>query len=285
MIRKLHFENNILGGRIEMDPAEYSVLGHYDGLSIQTFPDNTGYEILSGTHRTAALYNSFDIIGRRSLPDDCFWEKGGAPFIFISCLRLKKASDNLEKISDMIERKYNAVCYLTVDSSDLVVCLRSCSYRAGYETVVGYHKIIRECEPENELQISFSAVAIWQKVLDRLEKVLSSDREEFPLDDVQKEVVQLQKERISAFLRVNVEKWEEFEKYLMKLKSVAGSAYKGTFEILGSEDAVIWLDRMDSHDFLRLYADNALLTRANELYRRGIMNIRTELAYISSRGA
>lgn len=271
MIRKLQFKTNLLGEKIETLSSEYSVLGYYDGLTIEKFPDCFSDNCLSSEQGGKELYNSLDIIGMRQETDEEFWKKGGKPYIFITCLRLKRASREIKLLMEELERSYDStVCYLTVDSSDLVICLRSRSYLSGYRTVVQYDKVVRSFMQDNEVQTSFSAVAIWQEVLNGLKSGEASA-------EAKAEIDQIEEEKLSALLRANVKNWGKFGEYVSLLEDEVGKSYKNTVGILGSEDAVIELENLDSKKFLKLFAREELLTHGNEYYRAGLLNIRTEL--------
>lgn len=271
MIRKLQFQTNVLGENIDMVPTEYSVLGYYDGLAIEAVPEGASYERLGFGRGKKELYNSLDIIGLRQESDEAFWRKGREPYIFITCLRFKKKAPKIKEIIGKIESKYKtAVCYLTVDSSDLVVCLRSRSYLEGYRCVAQYYKLIEPLILGNEVQASFSAVAIWQEVLDGLACRDVSDK-------AKAERAQIKREKLSVLLRANVRDWEMFAEYLSKLKKETGKCKPKTGGILGSEDAIIVLKGIESLDFLKLFAWKGLLTHNNTLYKEALFNVQTEI--------
>ena len=179
MIRLFQFKNNFLSENSGMLDAEYSVIGYFDGLDMKTDKEENvtkHIELLSDPMRIDnvqelnEMCDCFNIAGIRQKDDAEFWEEKAPFFVFISCLRLQRRSDVLQRIMETIESYYVAVCYTTLDSSDLVVCLKTKRYDDGYKAIENYHRIIREIDEHNDLQKGFSVLAIRQEALNVLDR-------------------------------------------------------------------------------------------------------------------
>lgn len=272
MIRLFSFRNSLLAENTKTVPAEYSAFGYFDGLQMKTWRNEEQVNYTSLKPPLEINCNSYDILGIREDADDEFWKKGQDPFIFISLLRLKNKSQDLHKVAQKIEYEFKAVVYYSIESGDLIVCMRTSRFRDGYNNVSRYYKIIEE-DNQNILQVEFSVLVVWQKVLDGLvlEECDTSIREE---------ISRIEEEKFSVFLRVNVKNWSGFDEFCGKLKLKLNNeceAYKGEIFLLGSEDAVIEIENLDSREFLKLYANDGLLTHGNMDYQKGIYNILTEI--------
>lgn len=272
MIRLFSFRNSLLAESTNTVPAEYSAFGYFDGLQMKTWENEEQVNYTSLKLPLEINCNSYDILGIREDADEKFWEKGLNPFIFISLLRLKNKSQDLHKVAQKIEHEFEAVVYYSIESGDLIVCTRTSRFRDGYNNISRYHKIIEE-DSQNILQVEFSVLVVWQKVLDGLVQEKSDT-------SIKKEISRIEEEKLSAFLRVNVKDWGGFDEFCGKLKSKVNNeceAYKGEIFLLGSEDVVIEIENLDSREFLKLYANNGLLTHGNMDYQKGIYNILTEI--------
>lgn len=271
MIRLFQFKNNFLSKYTEKLVAEYSIIGYFDGLDMKTDKDmnlKKTIELLNDPMQIEIskslneMCDYFNIAGIRCDDDTEFWQFNDHFFVFISCVRLQKKSTKLFEIIKKIETDYNAVCYTTLDSSDLVICLKSKSYYEGYEAIENYHRIIEEYDKDNGLQKGFSLLAIHQCALNGLlrdEKPWMSD------------------EKLCCILRIVVKDWKEINNYLDELKSTLKIQKCETYGLLGSEDIMVELKDVQSKDWFSLYADNGLLTHGNLYYNKAFYNIRTEI--------
>lgn len=169
MIRLFQFKNNFLSESKKKLEAEYSVIGYFDGLDMKTDKEMEVGEknrILSDPSYAFIEKNPdemcdyFNIVGLREKDDTKFWEMQEEALVFISCIRFVKKSNNLSKIIENIEKTYNAICFTTLDNSDLIICLRTKSYIKGHEAIENYHMVIQTCDPENNLQKGFSVLGI-----------------------------------------------------------------------------------------------------------------------------
>lgn len=273
MLRLFRFKTNIISEKKNSLSAEYNAIGHFDGLSMRVYTNPEDYTLFFYAEPIKELYNFYDMLGIRNESDDKFWEKGDEPYIFITCLRFKRRTRNIYEVIYKIESNYHAICYLSLDSMDLIVCLRTGSYLFGYVMAMQYQKIIEEYDVGNTLQVSFSSVVIWQETLDGLANETKISQE------AKKEIERLKHEKVSVFLRSNVKSWRKYDDYRKKIEETFGESYVRDFYTLGSEDAVIELENVDSHDLLKLYAKNGLLTHSNDDYKSGIYNLHTEIFF------
>ncbi|MCD8290422.1 MAG: hypothetical protein LUC91_02850, partial [Prevotella sp.] len=117
----------------------------------------------------------FTLVGIRDDDNENgFWESDNLPFLFITRMRLKDNSGSLEQIFAEIETQFNrnenpvrALCYYTLDSSDLVVAMRCDSYILGCAIIeYGYTKVVGICDPGNTVQKCFSVLSLKQELLD-----------------------------------------------------------------------------------------------------------------------
>ena len=274
MIRMFQFKNTFLCENPEKIDAEYCVIGYFDGLDMRTefnmnsqdacklLSDPLQYEFVKDD--TQEMCDYFNIIGLRKGSDQDFWDVSDMPYIFISCIRLKNKTEKIQEIISKIEQKYQAVCYTTLDSSDLIICLKTTSYVAGYRAVEDYHNTVIESDPGNGIQKGFSVLALKQKVLNSISKSEKSI---------------IQDESLCVILRGVIKKWERINEFIDNIKkSVSNNGNKlfcEAYGVLGSEDIMIVLKDVPSISWLSLYAENALMTHT--AYKDAFYNIRTEI--------
>ena len=286
MIRLFRFKNNYITKEIDMVSADYSVFGYFDGLSMQVYQDeieilnafNDDCLIAEKDQEPYEMCDYFDIVVIHSeeTADRMFWKKGGNPYIFISCIRFQHVSSELDTIIKEIETKYNAICYTTIDNSDLVVCIRTTTYAEGYRNIERYPKIIQKFDPKNRLQKGFSLMVISQVVLDMLSGSGLDRWKKNDLEAAGVEVGLLKREQLTCLLRGVIFNWDELKKFKSELKRRLNVdiRFQG---ILGSEDIVFALHTIDSLEFLRLFGYRMLLTHGNDIYKSVFYNIRTEI--------
>lgn len=278
MIRLFQFKNNFLSESKKKLEAEYSVIGYFDGLDMKTDKEMEVGEknrILSDPSYAFIEKNPdemcdyFNIVGLREKDDTKFWEMQEEALVFISCIRFVKKSNNLSKIIENIEKTYNAICFTTLDNSDLIICLRTKSYIKGHEAIENYHMVIQTCDPENNLQKGFSVLAIQQLILDAL---------------AQDMILGIKEERLHCVLRGVIKNWSNINVFLVKLKdklkikdTEENIERLGIYGLLGSEDITIILREICSIDLFKLYADNGLMTHNNDVYSDAFYNVRTEI--------
>ena len=274
MMRLFQFKNTFLSENSEMLAAEYSVIGYFDGLDMKTDSDMNPQEknrLLSDPLQNVLLKNEsfemcdyFNIVGMRQESDQNFWNITDKSYIFISCIRLKKKAKKIKEIIAAIENKYVAVCYTTLDSSDLVICSKSSSYEEGYRAVEKYHSIVTHYESQNGIQKGFSVLAIRQRVLDDL---------------LNGETKGIEDELLCIILRGVINDWNCINKFISNLKNRLGIADKEqsckVYGVLGSEDIMIVLKDIHSINWFGLYAKNALMT--HPAYQDAFYNVRTEI--------
>lgn len=270
MIRLFQFKNTFLSESSEVLKAEYCVIGYFDGLEMKTDQEMSPSEksrLLSDPMQSSftkdeayELCDYFNIVGLRNTADADFWENNSKPYVFISCIRLKKKTTKLEEIINRLENSYEAMCYTTLDSSDLIICLRTASYDEGYRILEKYHVIVNVCDSGNAIQKEFSVLAIQQKILNDL----STGSTEVIID-----------EPLCGILRGVIKDWKCIDGFLGKLKDGMGEVKScKVYGVLGSEDIAIAIYGVRSINWLRLYADGGLMT--HPIYQDAFYNIRTE---------
>lgn len=297
MIRVFQFKNTFLCENIDKIDAEYSAFGYFDGMESEKITDNDlsknikklsdPWGMNSNGSMPYEMCDYFCITGICKDDDDEFWKKGQEPYIFISCIRLLRQSDMISQIISEIELKYRAKCYVTLDATDIVICLRSSSYSEGYWAIEDYRRIVKKYDSHNRILKGFSIFVIWQKTLDILssspDKVQELSKSEEDPDAVLaiQEMNKLDKqEKISCLLYATVKDWSQICEFYKHLKIETGIDIdnKGfcQYGILGSEDIALHLNNVQMGDLLHLYSLNHLFTHGNEYYKKAFYNVRTE---------
>lgn len=287
MLRQFVFYNNIIGDRIKMVPTEFSVLGYFDGLRINSYGSLQEFESFNNSYCTGLTddtisekYDHFELTGFRKESDDWFWKDNNEPYIFVSCLRLKTNPNDIDRIIREIE-KIQAICYRTIDNSDLIVCYRSSSYLIGVKQVRGYDSILATLDRNNGIYISFSAVVVAQNLLDEIYQYIHK------LELNQDIILQLENkfqiinEKIDVLFRLNVKKWNNINdfvsKLISKLQCKGDKTISKTYIVLGNTDAIVMLYEIDSILLLSQYSNDGMLTHNNELYKNTVYNIQSEI--------
>lgn len=299
MIRIFQFKNSFLSEIDKKVEAEYSAFGYYDGLVMKTMDtDNLSesrhllsdpFQIEVSEDDPYEMCDYFCIAGMCEEDDKEFWEKGKKPYIFISCLRFVRKTKIISQVINEIEEKYSAKCYLTLDSSDLIVCLRTCRYQEGYQIVEKYSNIVREYDEENRIQKGFSVFVMWQKTLDELSSEdLSSGSSmegmtEQEMELAHQEIQQMDSsETISCLLYCIVRDWESIPGFCDKLEECSISQFQ--YGILGSEDITLMIQNVQAVEWFAKYGLNNLMTHSNIFYEGAFYNIRTEILVDRKRG-
>lgn len=281
MIRTFRFKNSFLSEKIEPVSAEYSVFGPYDGLDMTVYYDfenDDSWGSLGDTSRMVlkeeSVYEKCDIypfIGMRGKDDKIFWEKGGEPYIFISSIRLCRKSDILEKVISNLEDTFNAVCYTSFDSNDLIICIRRSSYAGGYSAINMFENEIRRCDPYNGIKKGFTVFCICQEVLDGIAGISVSKEAEEEISRI------VDEPGITSILYGIIKDKTELPRFLSEIEKSLCGVSTDIYGILGREDIAIKLKNFHFKDYLRLYGNEQLLTHADSLYRKIFYNVRTEI--------
>lgn len=280
MIRVFRFKNSFMSEKPESVPATYSVFGRYDGMDMEVYQQiedeklseifGDPLHLIYDANKMSEMYDEFSVIGFRDKDDAYFWEQGGKPYIFISCIQLKEKSRKLEEIKSRLEEEVDAVCYTSFDSSDLIICIRTANYKLGYNTIIRYDQEIKHVDEHNGLKKVVSEFCIWQDVLDGISRDTVSEK-------AQDEIREMEEETISCILRLTVQDQTEFDSFKEKLKETLGHPFIDIYGVLGSEDIVIYIKNILSKKLLALYGKNRLLTHSCESYQKALFNISTEI--------
>lgn len=268
MIRIFQFMNNFLTEDTKMVKARYSSFGYFDGLD--TWQENNEAQIrkfLSFPQQAHinkdVTCDYFNIVGIRKEEAPSFWgHEEENPLLFVTFIRLKNESKKLEEIIEDIEKKYNAYCYTTFDSSDFIVCMRTKKYSEGYEVIEGYSGIVNKQDSDNGIQKSFSVCSIHQDILN---KIALRSAENF-----------IEDEKISCILNCVIQDWKRIPYFEAKLKKELNISECPGYGILGSDDRLYMLNEINISELFRLYGNGGLLTHGNEDYK-AFYNIKTEI--------
>lgn len=292
MKRVFQFKNNYFSKEAYAVAAEYNAIGYFDGLDMRRVEDRDkdAIRIMSDPYYTLVEDDGcplkekcdyFNILGISMVDDFEFWNDKTLPLIFITFVRFQDRIDDYHELIDSIVHEAETdikqvendisdiridakiIGYYTFDSSDLIICLRTNSYVRGTRSISKYPNYVNKSGTSIALQKSFSICVIKQTVLDcptALDKVV---------DDT-----------ISCLLRCVVRDREMVEAYCEKLEQELWPDTRGrviAFDVLGSDDIMLFGRNIDIKRLLRLYAANSLLTHSNRDYKAAFFNITTEI--------
>lgn len=271
MIRLFQFKNNFIGEEIEQIEAEYSAFGYFDGLVLGLAEEENKAEALLSdpfyflVDNKNALLEECDYFNVAGIcqDDKSFWEANDLPFIFITFVRMKKRSRNMEKIISEISGKAGegdqkkTQCYRTYDSSDLIICMRTKRYSSGYCFIESYRDIVQSVDKDNCLQKSFSICVIKQETL----------------DNIMDNAGCIENEKVSCNLRCLVRNIKKASDFCRELQELGMDVQN--YGILGSEDWIISVRDIDMVRFLDMYKKEGRLT--HKAYKDTFMNVMTEV--------
>lgn len=282
MVRIFHLKNNYFSNEIEMVSADYSVLGYFDGLSMEAHYEKgknaIDYLMIEEKNNPYEQCDYFDIVGFRDDEkyDRSFWEKGKNPYIFISCIRFSQLSSISEEIIKKIEITYDAICYTTIDSNDLIICRRTKSFADGYEKIESYENMFQIIDERNKIQKVFSIIAISQVVLDILSGCELERWSEKDKEMGRTEKSNLLEEDVSCQIRCVIKDRESMKEFVDDLEKELGTCCS-VQGILGSDDYILHINGIKMTDLLALYGYNRLLTHGNINYKKAFYNVQTEI--------
>lgn len=270
MIRLFCLKNGFYQEKSEKLEAQYSTLGYFDGLDTYLYEDDdlgilsdNYYPILYDKKNWQEQCDYFIVAGMRGDSDEDFWQNASGEFIFVSFVRLKERANNLQQIISEIETKWEAKCYLTYESSDMIVCLKTNCYSEGDGKIREITNIVREFSNTNRVQKSFSVVAIRQTVLNSI---------------LYGNVYNIKDEVVRCGLRCVVKDRTKIKGFIDLLKKNCKTNNPVLHNIMGSDDVEITLGDIRILDLLKLYADGEILTHWNKYYQQTFFNIRSEIA-------
>lgn len=273
MIRVFKFKNNYYQehNAVQMK-AEWCSIGYFDALDTYTkketecqiskeiFGDSEQGWLNTDVESILKPCDYFIMVGICEDEDETFWDKGEKSLILISFIRLKKRAGNLEKIQKEVEEIGPVKCYLTYESSDLIVCIRCDSYSEGGKVIKGLDQLISVMDEGNGVQKSFSVLVVRQCILDELDK-----ENNYGIKD----------ENVQCYLRGIIKNRTEITRFCNELRNKNFSCVEK--EIPGSDDIVLEVKGNSLISLLQLYRSNGLLTHWDSLYDNAFYNIRTEI--------
>lgn len=263
-----------------MIDSEYSVIGYYDGLDMKTFQDDESeyLNVLSDPGITMLqeidaehVYECYNIVGIRNkcdlINEEAFWKNESLPFVFISSVRLKDMPSDLDELIDRIESEMNSLCYVSLDSSDLIICSRTNCYSEGYLSIEQHWKLIEQTG--NQVQKCFTNLVIKQDTLETIH-----------MDNLA-----IKEENVCCILSGVIRSWNNIDSFLDELKRQSNGAAWKQFGTLGSDDIVIKTESISISKLLAMYKKSGLLVHDNPIYRAAFVNIRTEILVERNKGA
>ena len=300
MVRIFQFKNNYFSKEKYAITAEYNAIGYFDGLDMRRVESGSEKEqrIMSDPYYTLAekdekAFNEncdyFNLLGISMSDDDNgFWADQTMPLYFISFVRFQKRLNNLSALvqnmmsevkseinqntagslgqntdeKNISQPEAEMIGYYTFDSSDLIICLKTNSYHLGDGVISSYPEYVKKYCPTASLEKSFSVCVIKQDELD------SSNALDNMID-----------ERVSCLLRCMVCDRTKEEKYRKNLKSELSFDYEeiSAYDVLGSDDIVLFVKNVSIKKWMRLYGKDGLLTHSNSHYKEAFFNVATEI--------
>lgn len=277
MIRIFNFKNTWFGDNISGIEAEYNVFGRYDAMDTRVL--NSVLEIKDILMNLDKVdqnidnknYDFFPLIAISESDDRNFWEKGNAPFIFISCIRLMEMEGNLKDLINNLNKPQERFCYTTLDNNDLIVCIRVDSLKEGFRKIIDLEDVFGRYEGKRMIKRRLTVLCIWQEVLN---EISSTGHGGFT---ARIEKRKIRNEKISAFLRITMKNQEMLNVFLKKLKTNYKIDIEEYYWTLGNDDVIVILKDKPVNDFLNLYKKGGPLTHSE--YKDLIYNVNTEILF------
>lgn len=278
VIRRWIFKNNYLGGEPQSVEAQYGTIGYFDGMDTEIQgKENMFYNAGNNTYLTG--------ICKDDANDKNFWDENSDKiFVFVSRIRLKKTLKGISEIIGETEQYINenhtpnviGIGYKTLDSSDMIICLRSKGYIEGFEAIQGIIENFR-CEDGNSekelnnVDKAYTVCSIEQKVLNELANGKRCYENDEKVECILKCILK-QRDRKDEFKRKLV---KALNLTVRKRNKAINCDAIEEFGVLGSDDLVYYLKGIELGKLLTLYADNRILTHSS--YRGTFYNIETIL--------
>ncbi len=281
---------------------DYLAFGYYDGLSVgeNLFSQNDcsfnrlwDYEKkqlknLKGKYSEKILFgfrNEYQTDPPRSR-DSEFWiqakkEATAYPFIFLTLLQVKTTSpemnlQNRRNLEDALSSPGNmqAISYLTLDSSDIILILMCKRYRDGAGILDRFHR-----EEENSplktcglnLSYSFTIAAIQRHQLNyNIESLASSQKE-----NLHKAYIYIIERKPGSIDYVR----EEIGQQMTELTAEDKKNHLRKESVLGCNDEVIVIEDVPWISFLRLFQDlTGVLNNSSAIYQENLVGATTIIA-------
>lgn len=267
--------------------CDYVVLGEYDGISVRDniFSGKTEVRfsdlwsnLVQETKELQGLYTKHILYAFRSenmdqegIPDTRFFAPSELPFFFFVMLQYKENGFNTEywgkHIEACIHRFYSdvmAITYLTLDSTDIILLLKTKTYDIGRKIINDLHheeNVYKISDATLTLNYSFSIVGFSKKVLEE-----KSDFQQF--DGEIAEVI---------FNAIEAKPGSIQELYTKLSEEVKPSKPIELYEKLGNDDEVLVWRQANWASLLKLYrGDNkGLMLNEHPLYNSTVYSIAT----------
>ena len=182
--------------------------------------------------------------------------------------RFKDILTQIRAIEEQIESRYDkaveCICYFTLDSNDLILCLKCAAYREGVICIADLYETVQATAVDNnKIRKIHTIFSVQQEYLEQIGKD----------DDAgEKECEALVTCQMSCMIK-DRKYVEEFERELsLKL----GKTYTKS-RIMGGNDVVYRYCGVEASRLFRLYKKDGLLTHTNNLYSAAFYNINTEV--------
>lgn len=287
--RPITFYNNFVPPSTEVQEWKYETLGYYDGVDIDeniiSFRDEFNLKILwenlekkaeklSGRYNAQTLYAFRTEDENTKISDRIFWKEGMQgeeiiyPFLFIMMVRLNLPANKVKTVREKIEdAEYDsglkAITYLSLDNNDMIVVLKSKTYKAAAGFIDCFHKQYTRGNTQQKELIydSFSVGGIRKEYINSLNISASDDS--------------------SVIERVCIRAIERepgaVETMKKGLTGCFGEGKVDSYPVLGCEDEVFLLNNIPSDKFWKLYENReGMLSSSNEgVYQKSVYGMTT----------
>lgn len=278
--RPITFYNNFVPPINEVQKWRYCAFGTLDGIDVGENIAEKDEQILSsvwkhqqkfykklnGKYMAQVIYAiKYDEWGI----DQKFWSKktdSKYPFAFFMRVQCRGDINILWRDRDVYQKRINQIddiianVYLTYDNSDLIIILKTATYRQGaaiVNTMRQGSNIIEESHSYCVLKNSFTVLAVRQSIIDAYEKLCVDDEiEQVDIRFIEKQGNGIAK--IEEKLRAEIQN-------MPSVKCIRR-------QVLGADDEVITFYDIPWKKFLSFYRNyNGILNNANEEYTQFVL--------------
>nr|WP_308624380.1 hypothetical protein [uncultured Eisenbergiella sp.] len=271
---------------------DYLSFGYFDGLNVgeNLFASGkTGFEELwnytvQQKRKLNGSYSEQTIFGFRcdedtDVRESNFWEHNNDmeyPFLFIVLIQDAQRGKKLTELwegrraleVELSDDSMQAISYLTLDTSDLLLVLKCREYERGAKTIDGFHTGLKDTVLQKmgwQLRYSYSICSVRKEVLNDVKKAA----------------------KIRGIINtVHIHVIEKYPGSIEKIYNDIKKKFPGKTDkrsVLGCNDEVIILKDIPWNDFLLFYADQeGLLNHSSQEYRSHIIGVTTILGEASS---
>lgn len=275
-------------GRDDTDvKIDYVVLGDYDAIRIESSHHSRIYKGMKETLEKEVQnlwgeYNPQILSCFRSdteesiMQDDIFWKEKKL-FLFLTTIHvnhknmmqiseLKKFLEEKINNGELIGKKtnVNAICYLTLENNDLILCMKSNDYKCMASITNALNradKIKIDTDKQISIEYMYTIIALNLEQIDFIKKNGGTD--------IAQNVDRLV---ISCVVNDNV----AFEDLKAKIKTILDDGHS-TYQVLGNADYNITFDEVGWERIIYLFGKGDILNIENEIYQKAVFSVNTQI--------